>query len=61
MFDPAYAWVYAGVALLAVTAVVLALALFAHQVRQQRKLMDGRRRPVSPLPEVPPQRSPDLS
>lgn len=36
MFDPAYTGVYAGVGLLTVIAVGLALTLYLHQVRQHR-------------------------
>jgi hypothetical protein len=58
MFDPAYAWVYTGVALLAVTAVALALTLYVHQVRQHRKLLEGPGRlpALAQPPEIPAQR-----
>jgi hypothetical protein len=61
MFDPAYTWVYAAVALLAVTATLLALTLYVHQLRQHRRLTDARLRPRNPtdLPEIPAQRGPD--
>jgi hypothetical protein len=61
MFDPAYTWVYAAVTLLAVTATLLALTLYVHQLRQHRRLTDARLRPRNPtdLPEIPAQRGPD--
>jgi hypothetical protein len=61
MFDPAYTWVYASVALLAATATLLALTLYVHQVRQHRKLLDHRTLPptFTHLPDIPTQRSPD--
>ena len=60
MFDPTYAWVYAGVALLAVVAVALALTLYVHQVRQHRKLLEGPGRlpALAQPPEIPAQRQP---
>jgi len=57
MFDPAYAWAYAGVGLLAVTAVALALTLHVVQPRQQRERTAGHRAADPPFPgAVPPPR-----
>jgi heme/copper-type cytochrome/quinol oxidase subunit 3 len=58
MFDLAYAWVYTGVALLAATAVALALTLYVHQMRQHRKLLEGPGRlpALAQPPEIPAQR-----
>jgi hypothetical protein len=61
MFDPAYTWLYLGVALLAATAVALALTLYVHQLRQQRKLRErpGRFPALALPPEIPVQRHPE--
>jgi hypothetical protein len=61
MFDPAYTWLYLGVALLAATAVALALTLYVHQARQQRKLLErpGRFPALALPPEIPAQRHPE--
>jgi hypothetical protein len=49
MFDPAYAWVYAGVGLLAITAVTLALALYLLQLRQHRERTGAQPAATPPL------------
>lgn len=42
MFDPGYLWVYAGVGLMIVIAVSLAITLYILQIREHRRALDGR-------------------
>lgn len=53
MFDPAYLWVYASIGLLLAISTGLAVSLYVHQARQQRRYLTRRTDAAQDLNHVP--------